>query len=451
MSNQATWKQLARHFPSVLSTDDLPSSAQHRILALFLAARARTPIGRWLRYLLEDAIVSSARKFCAERGLRPSESRPPSLFGAKAKNERTDEIPSSEPDLLAEATAHTLAELLQEELEEEIEKFAATCAPEKPKRRRGQHCLYTGTLKEPLDPEKREWVRSLIARGPMRPLARVTPRMLKAVEQLHARAPNFSEPIRWIAGSLRMALHHSDRYLVLQPILLVGPPGTGKTWFAEQIAQAFRAHSVMLGLPAVTANWVFSGSSTSWKSAEPGTIVGMYMDPQSTHASPMLILDELDKPVQGNYNPVGPLLALTDQRQARRWRDEFFGVEFDVSKLLIVATANSLANISEPLRTRFKVFRIHEASSREMPAMVRSAWTEFRALHAKWRLPVELDEAIVARLAKRPTHGRALGEVFWDMAMRASTRPGPLKPRVEDLEAGPRLTVIDGGRSEPEP
>jgi ATP-dependent Lon protease len=451
MSNRTTWKQLSVHFPKVLAGEDLPPFPEHRILALFLAAHEGLPVGRWLRGVMADAIEDRARQFCAANNLQPQARVQGSLFGQTLAADGTGTgYPAGERSSLATANVFTLLELLDDRLDE-IEKFAATHVPEKPKPRRGQHCLYTSTLREPTDPEKRDWFRQLIARGPMRPLARVTPRMLAQIEALHARAPNFAEAIRWVSDSLRMALHHGNRFLALQPILLVGPPGTGKTWFAEQVAKALGAHSVMLGLPSVTANWTLSGSSSSWKASEPGLIARMFMDAESRHASPMLILDELDKPTRGNYDPVNPLLALTDQRQAKRWRDEFFGLEFDVSKLIVVATANSIGPISEPLRTRFKVFRINEASSREMPAMVRSAWQEFRALHSKWRLPAELDEAIVGHLARRPAHGRALSDVFWSMSMRAGRRPGPLTPRLEDLEEGRRFTLIDGGNPAPSP
>lgn len=438
-------KRLARHFPASLPAEDL-AHEEHRILALFLAGREKLPLKDWLRHVLETAIVERGREYCSAHGLdRPRVLG--SMFGRDA--EASSEVPrvdarnrrDAEPQPFRSGI-HGILELLSDQLEDEIEACPASQQPKKPKRARGQLQFYKEEPKVPTSADRQYWHKALLARGPMRPLARVTPAMLEAVEQLHAVAPNFAEPIRWIAGSLRLALNHGNRLLDLPPLLLVGPTGTGKTWFAEQLAKALKVHSVMQPLPAVTASWVFSGSS-GWHSSEPGIVTKVFLSPESLHASPMLILDELDKPTKGHqYDAVSPLLGLLDKRQAQRWKDEFFGVEFDASRMLIVATANSLAPISEPMRSRFRIFHISKASTREMPAMVRSAWAEFRALHRQYRLPAQLDEAIVARLASRPANGRAIGELFWEMVTRAARRPGPLKPTVEDLEDGTRLRVV---------
>lgn len=438
-------KRLARHFPPALPAEDL-AREEHRILALFLASRQKLQVDEWLCRELETAIVERGREFCISQGLdRPRVLG--SMFGRDA--EASGEAPRVDAPNPRDAEPqpfhpgiHGLIELLGDQLEEEIEAYAATMQPKTPKPTRGQLQLYKVEPKAPTAPEKQQWHKALIARGPLRPRARVTRAMLEAVEQLHAFAPNFAEPIRWIAGSLRLALGHGSRQLDLPPLLLVGPPGTGKTWFAEQLAKALKVHSAMLSLPAVTASWAISGSS-GWNSSEPGIVTKLFIASESLHASPMLILDELDKPTKGHqYDAVSPLLGLVDKRQAQRWSDEFFGVELDASRMLIVATANSLAPISEPMRSRFKVFHIAKAGARDMPAMVRSAWAEFRALHRQYRLPVELDEALVARLANRPANGRAIGELFWELVTRAARRPGPLAPTIEDLEDGPRLRVV---------
>lgn len=441
----AVKKRLARHFPPALPAEDL-ASEEHRILALFLAGREKLPVDDWLRQVLETAIVERGREFCISLGLdRPRVLG--SLFGRDA--EANGEVPRVDAPNPRDAEPqpfhpriHGLIELLGDQLEDEIEAYAASQQQKKPKPTRGQLQLYKEEPKAPTSADRQHWHKALIARGPMRPRARVTRAMLEAVEQLHAFAPNFAEPIRWIAGSLRLALGHGNRLLDLPPLLLVGPTGAGKTWFAEQLAKALKVHSVMQGLPSVTASWAFSGSS-GWHSSEPGIVTKVFISPESPHASPMLILDELDKPTKGHqYDAVSPLLGLVDKRQAQRWKDEFFGVEFDASRVVIVATANSLATISEPMRSRFRIFHISKASAREMPAMVRSAWAEFRALYRQYRLPAQLDAAVVARLANRPANGRAIGELFWELVTRAARRPGPLTPTIEDLEDGPRLQVV---------
>src|SRR5690606_25202495 len=123
-----------------------------------------------------------------------------------------------------------------------------------------------------------------------------------------------------------------------RPLLLSGPPATGKTWWTGQVAAALGLPCLRIVMPKVTASFVLSGSTPSWSSARPGRIVQEFMAIES--ATPVLILDEIDKVNPGNSDPAPVLLDLLEPASARRWQDEFFGMEFDVSGAIIVATAN---------------------------------------------------------------------------------------------------------------
>ena len=85
--------------------------------------------------------------------------------------------------------------------------------------------------------------------GPDRDIVRVTARLVRRVEQLLVDAPNVREATLFILGQL--ALSHRNRgELRLPPILLVGPPAAGKTWWAQQLAEALGVHCEFIALPA---------------------------------------------------------------------------------------------------------------------------------------------------------------------------------------------------------
>lgn len=175
--------------------------------------------------------------------------------------------------------------------------------------------------------------------------------------------PWFSKITAWILQDLHGKLTFSEKtknpvVISIPALLLVGPPGIGKTeWaatFAENLGIPFDAFS--LGGAATSIEYITS-LSRWWKKPKPSRILAFVA--RNKIANPLFLLDEIDK--QGNDDRYGnaqqSLLAYLD-RNASNLYDDFLEGYTDVTKLNLIATANTLSQISEPLLSRMEVVEV---------------------------------------------------------------------------------------------
>src|SRR5690606_40149465 len=141
---------------------------------------------------------------------------------------------------------------------------------------------------------------------------------------------------------------------------------------------------------------------------------------------------------------------LLERESARHWRDEFFDMEFDVSRAIVIATANRPQDMDPALRSRFREVAVGRPARDDLPALIRSAWTRHRSQHPGLKLPRVLPDEAIAGLAEGFTSIRGLQRTFEDAVARAARRPGRLRLLASDLAGGNALKLVRGmgGRSE---
>ena len=226
--------------------------------------------------------------------------------------------------------------------------------------------------------------------------------MDRALQSLATEMPNFRSVIERIIDELALARCTASRAaLRLSPMLLVGPPGVGKTRFASRLAACLGLPWGCLALAGSSDSRELAGTARGWSSAHPSWPVEQLVQHRS--ANPLLVIDEIDKAggSESNGRAVMSLLTLLERRTSQFFNDECLGGPVDLSLISWILTANSTTGLPGPLLSRLTVMSVQAPATEQVGALLATMTREIAAERdlADPRMLPALPQAAIDRLS----------------------------------------------------
>jgi len=254
------------------------------------------------------------------------------------------------------------------------------------------------------------------------PLAELPPTIFDDLDLLRKRFPNFSAVVEFYKQEFALAKLTNNPILSAQPLLILGPPGVGKTVFCHELAKIVDTHFEFIGMSSMTAGFVLAGNSSKWAEGSSGKVVQSLV--LGKRANPLLLLDEVDK-IGGDtrYSPLGSLYSLLEKETAEKFVDESLEMPIDASHVVWIATANYIDRIPEPILSRFAVIPVRSPNAEQMVLVLHSVYTKVRQNNPWGDLfQEELSQRVADKLVNAKLEPRLLKKILVGACGRAVLR-----------------------------